>query len=313
MTDSASISHQPVMLQEVLAAFVALQPGHFLDATFGGGGHSRALLEAHPENTLCVLDCDPEAIERAQALALEYPGRVEVHHLNFADLEHLETAPWKGALFDFGVSSWHFDQTDRGFSFRHDAPLDMRLNPQAGIPASRFLESADSEELVAAVRNFGEEPRWRRVVEAIVAARGSGRLQRTLSFAELVEGALGGRKPWERIHPATRTFQGVRMAVNDELAAIERGLPAAFARLQPGGRIAAISFHSLEDRLVKRYFRRLAGKAEHQRDNRPEQLRSKQAVLLGSKPQQAGEAEVAANPRSRSAKLRIVEKLETAA
>jgi 16S rRNA (cytosine1402-N4)-methyltransferase len=308
VSPAGSSGHLPVLCDEVIDGLEAEAGGRFLDGTFGWGGHSRALLEAHPEVTVLALDCDPEAVERAAPLIDHFPGRLEVRHLNFRDLGTLPEGDFDGILFDFGVSSSHLDDPLRGFSFRADAPLDMRLNPQTGIPASEFLERANREDLVEAVRHFGEEPRWRRVVKAIEGARGSGQLQRTLSFAKLVEDAVGGRRPQDRIHPATRTFQGIRIAVNGELEAIEAGLPSAFARLRPGGRLAAISFHSLEDRIVKRLFRRLAGKAEHFRDALPEQLRKREAEILTRKPLVATESERAFNPRSRSAKLRILRK-----
>jgi 16S rRNA (cytosine1402-N4)-methyltransferase len=287
--------------------------GTFLDATFGGGGHTRALLEADDRNVVVALDCDPEAIERGRRLQEAFPGRLTLHHMNFEDLGQLEEDGFIGILFDFGVSSYHFDEARRGFSFREDGPLDMRLNPETGISASAFLETASHQELVEAVRNFGEEPRWRKVVAAIEAARGTGQLERTLPFAELVEKVLGGRRPGDRIHPATRTFQGIRIAVNRELAVIEAALPAAFAKLCLGGRIAAISFHSLEDRIVKRFFRRMAGRPEHGRDSRPSQFRVRQAGLVTRKPVVADEEEMARNPRARSAKLRVLEKERKAA
>lgn len=287
--------------------------GTYLDATFGGGGHTRALLEADERNYVVALDCDPEAIERGRQLQKAFPGRLTLHHMNFEDLEQLDEDGFIGILFDFGVSSYHFDEAHRGFSFREDGPLDMRLNPEAGITASTFLETADHQELVEAVRNFGEEPRWRKVVAAIEAARGTGQLERTLAFAELMEKALGGRRPGDRIHPATRTFQGIRIAVNRELSVIETALPSAFAKLREGGRIAAISFHSLEDRIVKRFFRKMAGRPEHGRDSRPAQFRVRQAALVTRKPVVADDEETARNPRARSAKLRVLEKERKAA
>ena len=300
--------HAPVLCEEVMEAFAERSPGRFLDATFGGGGHSRALLEGDPDNHVVALDRDPAASTRAEALQAAFPERFRFHDMNFAELDQLEEADFSGILFDFGVSSFHFDEAGRGFSFREDASLDMRMDPREGRPAWHFLESADHRELVRAVREYGEEPRWRKIVSAIEAARGGTQLRRTRSFAELVETAVGGRRPQERIHPATRTFQGVRIAVNAELEAIETALPAAFAKLAGGGRLAAISFHSLEDRIVKRFFRRMAGKAEHAGDHRPEQLRTRRAHLLTRRPIEADEAERRRNPRSRSAKLRILEK-----
>jgi 16S rRNA (cytosine1402-N4)-methyltransferase len=313
MGERAANGHAPVLLEAVLGFLAEGRSGTFLDATFGGGGHARALLDADPRNRVVALDCDPEAIARARILQETYPGRLVTHHLNFEDLGSLEETDFLGILFDFGVSSFHLDDGSRGFSFREDAPLDMRLNPQSGQPASAFLQGASHQELARAVRDFGEEPRWRRVVAAIESARGSGSLERTGAFAELVEAAVGRRRPGERIHPATRTFQGVRIAVNRELAVIEAALPEAFAKLAMGGRLAAISFHSLEDRIVKRFFRRMAGRPEHGRDSTPGQFRTRQARILTARPVVADAAETARNPRSRSAKLRVLEKERMAA
>ncbi len=316
MTDvgtGESSGHEPVLLGPVVAFLTEGRCGTYLDATFGGGGHTRALLEADRRNSVVALDWDPEAIERGRLLQAAFPGRLTLHHLNFEDLGQLGEDGFTGILFDFGVSSYHFDEARRGFSFREDGPLDMRLNPEAGVPASDFLRTASHSELVQAVRDFGEEPRWRRIVTAIEDSRGSGRLERTLAFAALVEEAVGGRRPTERIHPATRTFQGVRIAVNRELSVIESALPAAFDKLLDGGRLAAISFHSLEDRIVKRFFRRMAGRPEHGRDSLPGQFRVRQAELLTRKPVVADEAETSRNPRSRSAKLRVIEKERKAA
>jgi 16S rRNA (cytosine1402-N4)-methyltransferase len=301
------------LLEAVLRHLAEGRSGVFLDATFGGGGHTRALLEADDRNTVVALDCDPEAIARGQALQAAYPGRLALHRMNFAELGALAERDFLGILFDFGVSSHHLDNPQRGFSFREDAPLDMRLNPEAGLPASAFLQTADHTELTQAVRDFGEEPRWRRVVAAIEAARGGVALERTLAFADLVEKAVGRRRPGDRIHPATRTFQGVRIAVNRELAVIEAALPAAFDKLAVGGRLAAISFHSLEDRIVKRFFRRMAGRPEHGRDSTPVQNRTRLARMLTNKPVMADTEETARNPRSRSARLRVLEKERQAA
>lgn len=305
--------HAPVLLEETLEVLgqhrAALEPARFLDCTFGGGGHSRAILQRFPGCELYGIDTDPEAAPRAEALAAEFPGRVHFRDANFEAIPDLPLGgSFSGILFDFGVSSFHFDTAGRGFSFRMDAPLDMRLNPRAGQSAAEFLETADAEELVVAVRNYGEEPRWRRLVQAIIDARGTGRLQRTLGFAELVEQAVG-KDPRSRIHPATRAFQGIRIAVNDELGVIERALPAAFERLAPGGVLAVISFHSLEDRIAKRFFRRMAGQPESRRDFAPQQSRVRQADLLNRRPVEASETELAANPRARSAKLRALIKV----
>jgi 16S rRNA (cytosine1402-N4)-methyltransferase len=213
-------------------------------------------------------------------------------------------------FFDFGLSSFQLDDADRGFSFRADAPADMRMNHGTGLSAAEFLETADEAALIRAVRNYGEEPRWRRVVAAIQSARGSGKLQRTQTLAALVAEAVG---PTPRgryaVHPATRTFQGIRIEVNDELSAIERGLPAAFDRLLPGGVLAAISFHSLEDRIVKRFCRRMAGRPEHSHDSRTMDERETRAVMIATRPFKPGADEIAHNPRSRSARMRAIRKL----
>jgi 16S rRNA (cytosine1402-N4)-methyltransferase len=308
MEEAASKGHIPVLFEPVLRHLTADRRGCYLDATFGGGGHSEGILEADPSNSVVALDCDPDAQKRAEALIGKWAGRLRFHRLNFEEIGSLEEGPFIGALFDLGVSSFHFDEAQRGFSFQQEGPLDMRMDPENGPSAATFLQRSSYDELVEAIRGFGEEPRWRKVVAAIESARGTPALERTLAFAELVESALGGRRPQDKIHPATRTFQGVRIAVNRELAVIERALPAAFGKLEPGGRLAVISFHSLEDRIVKRTFRRLAGRPEHRGDSRTQDQRQIEGRLLTSKPLVADAAECTRNPRSRSAKLRIIEK-----
>lgn len=302
--------HVPVLLHEAID-LLRLRPGaRILDGTFGGGGHSRAFLEAAQDLTVVALDRDPEAQVRAEAMESAFGERFRMYRLNFGELEKLDESGFHGIFFDFGLSSFQLDTVARGFSFRADAPLDMRMDPQSGMSAADFLETADEEALVRAVRNYGEEKRWRRVVEAILQARGTGRLQRTQALASLVAEVVGptprGRKA---VHPATRTFQGIRLEVNDELGAIERGLPAAFDRLLPGGVLAAISFHSLEDRIVKRFCRRMAGRPEHGRDSRTQDERETLAEMIATRPITPGEAEIANNPRSRSARMRAIRKL----
>jgi 16S rRNA (cytosine1402-N4)-methyltransferase len=298
----------PVLVKEVLELLGqnrVVGAKRYLDCTFGGGGHTRALLEADAAASVTAMDRDPAAGKRAAELTAKYGERFHFYDRAFSRMDELTEAGYAGVLFDLGVSSFQLDEAARGFSFRQAAPVDMRLDPRAGVPAAEFLESASREALVAAVRDAGEEPRWRRVVEAIVRARGTGRLGRTDTLAELVAEAVGqppGRPA--RLHPATRTFQGLRIALNEELVELETALPKAVAKLAPGGVLAVISFHSLEDRIVKRFCNRLAGRAEHANDATPAQFREAKAELLARRPTEASESEVAANPRSRSAKLR---------
>lgn len=302
--------HIPVLLKEVLENFDLKGSKKVLDCTFGGGGHTRAFLEAFSGIKVVAIDKDPQAGERAKGLLEEYGDRIEFYDMSFDEIDQIKEDEFDCIIFDLGVSSFQLDEPQRGFSFRYEADIDMRLDPRGGPSAAEFLEKATHEDLVKAVRNYGEEECWKRVVSAIEKARGSGVLKSTQSFAELVAEAIGNkprRKP-SKIHPATKTFQGIRMAVNDELGQIEEALPKAFDKLAIGGVLAIISFHSLEDRLIKRFFRRMAGRPEHRRDSIPQDMRQQYAKLINSRPIIASREEVAENPRSRSAKLRILKK-----
>ena len=305
-----SEGHQPVLLHEVLEFLAPRAGGRYLDCTFGGGGHTRAILTAAAETQVVALDRDPAAARRAAVLDEEFAGRFALINRDFGQLGEFDLGAFDGVLFDLGVSSFQFDDASRGFSFREDAPADMRMDPRAGVPAAQWLETATMEMLIHAIRDCGEERHWRRVVRAIQGARSTGALRRTGSLAALIAAAIPARdRHTARLRPATLSFQGIRIALNDELGALGRGLPAALARLRAGGVLGVISFHSLEDRLVKQHFRRWCGQPESADDATPQQLRTRVAEPLTRRPVTPRESEIAANPRSRSAKLRALRKL----
>ncbi|HET6519762.1 MAG TPA: 16S rRNA (cytosine(1402)-N(4))-methyltransferase RsmH, partial [Geminicoccaceae bacterium] len=256
--------HVPVLLDEVLDALAPRPGGVYLDATFGAGGYSRALLDAAPGCRVVAVDRDPEAVARGRALAAERPGLAVIEG-RFGDLGGLLPAAGvrslDGAVFDLGVSSAQLDDPARGFSFAADGPLDMRLGPgEHGPTAADVVNGAGEAELARILADYGEEPAARRIARAIVRRRARAPFRRTRELAELVGGVLGGPRRHGRTDPATRTFQALRIHVNDELGELERGLEAAEGLLRaPGGRLAVVAFHSLEDRIVKRFLAERAG------------------------------------------------------
>ena len=304
------VGHVPVLLDECMDYLNPRKGGSFADLTFGGGGHSRAILEANEANTLLAFDCDPDARVRAEEVSREFGDRFQFNDLSFREMDKVSSpSEFDGVLMDLGISSFQLMEPNKGFSFRLDAPIDMRLDPRVGQSAADFLETASRESLVRAVREYGEERRWNRVVNAIIEARGSGELTRTMSAAEVVSRAVGGSKSRQRIHPATKTFQGIRIAINGELESLAMTLPKAFRALKVGGTIAVISFHSLEDRIVKRFMRKMAGRPEHRGDSGYQQERVAYAELFQTKAILPTKAEVERNPKSRSARLRVMRKV----
>jgi 16S rRNA (cytosine1402-N4)-methyltransferase len=313
---TAAAGHVPVMLAEVLG-FLAPGPGRtYLDATFGGGGYTRAILAA-AGCTVFALDRDPDAIARGAALAAAHPGRLHLIEGRFGDMVSLLAArgvtALDGVVFDFGVSSFQLDEAARGFSFRADGPLDMRME-RRGPSAADLVASLSERELATLLVEFGEERHARRVARAILRARAEAPIETTARLAAIVRSAVP--RSDDGIDPATRSFQALRIAVNDELGEIARGLEAAISLLGPGGRIIAVSFHSLEDRIVKRALAEAAGRGANPSRHDPAALAASRPApmlrLLTPKPLGPGEAETAANPRARSARLRAGERLAEA-
>ncbi|MDO1529521.1 16S rRNA (cytosine(1402)-N(4))-methyltransferase RsmH [Fulvimonas sp. R45] len=304
----AELRHIPVMLDEAVEGLAVQAGGRYLDGTFGRGGHARAVLSRlGPGGRLLLMDRDPAAIAAAQAAFAGEP-RVSIRHANFSSLaEWDETAAGlDGVLLDLGVSSPQLDEAARGFSFMADAPLDMRMDTSQGESAADFLAHADEREIADVLWQFGEERFSRRIARAIAERRAEAPITRTGELAALVERAVGRREPGK--HPATRSFQALRIRVNGELDAVRRGLDAALSRLKPGGRLAVISFHSLEDRIVKQFIRDRSGRVQGSRRGPPVAAKPAELAPVG-KAQFPSDAELAANPRARSAVLRVAEKL----
>jgi 16S rRNA (cytosine1402-N4)-methyltransferase len=301
--------HQPVLYHETILALQPKNGGRYVDGTVGAGGHARGILEASaPGGRLLGLDVDPQALALARETLAPYGERVCLAQASYASLpEQLAKLDWQtvdGILLDLGLSSMQLDTPERGFSFSHDAPLDMRFDPHSALTAADLVNELPEDELADLLYRYGEEPAARRIAHAIVGARP---LRTTLELASVIEALLPRRG---RIHPATQTFQALRIAVNAELEQVEAALPKAVASLRSGGRLAVISFHSLEDRLVKEYFRRESRNCLCP-PRQPICTCGHRAILkeVNRKPLTPGADEISANPRARSAKLRIVEKL----
>ena len=306
--------HIPVLLDEAMSYLAPRDGGRYIDATFGGGGHSRVLLEqSAPTGRVLAIDADPDAIARAASLSLDYPGRLTTVRGNFRDIEVLargaDFGSVDGILMDLGLSSFQLDQPERGFSFRFPAPLDMRFDAQQGPSAATLVNEYDETDLANLIFEYGEESRSRVIARAIVGARRVEPIETTDRLANIVERAVGGRRG-RAIHPATRTFQALRIAVNDELGALREGLAGAIELLASGARLVVISFHSLEDRIVKTCLRDEATDCicppstpicmcDHHARVR----------ILTRKTVRPSDEEERRNPRSRSAKLRAAERL----
>ncbi|HEY5782687.1 MAG TPA: 16S rRNA (cytosine(1402)-N(4))-methyltransferase RsmH [Lysobacter sp.] len=300
--------HLPVMYAQVLESLRITGNGTYLDGTFGRGGHARGVLQQlGPGGRLLVMDKDPEAIAVAEREFGTDP-RVAIYRGSFAQLAHWsETAGGlDGILFDLGVSSPQLDVAERGFSFGKDGPLDMRMDPDSGLSAAQWLAQADDREIADVLWTYGEERQSRRIARAIVARRGEQPIVRTAQLAELIAQVMP--RGDSKIHPATRSFQAIRIFINRELADLETGLDAALERLKPGGRLAVISFHSLEDRIVKQFILRHS-KAPPANRRMPVEVAFTPTLLAIGGAQKADEAETSANPRARSAVLRVAEKL----
>jgi 16S rRNA (cytosine1402-N4)-methyltransferase len=309
---ASQFEHLPVLLNETIAALSLKQDGKYLDATFGRGGHSRAILSAlSDKGRLLGIDRDPQAIAAGQALAKE-DKRFAIHHGAFSSLaECVHSRLWQGQLdgilMDIGVSSPQLDDAERGFSFMKDGPLDMRMNPNAGISAAEWLATEEMDEIARVLKELGEERFSKRIARAIVETRDEHPITTTKQLAALVDKASPSREKHK--HPATRTFQAIRIHINDELDELKQALEQALDVLAVGGRLVVISFHSLEDRIVKRFFRDQA-----RGDDLPSHFpvtadQLNQRLRIVGKAVKASDEELATNPRARSAVLRVAEKL----
>lgn len=294
--------HIPVLIGPILAA-VGPVTGHWLDGTFGAGGYTRALLDAGAA-TVTGVDRDPLALDMAAAWRADYGDRLRLVAGNFSELDQHAGQPLDGVVLDLGVSSMQLDQAARGFSFAKDGPLDMRM-AQAGTSAADLVNTAAEQALADIIYHYGEERASRRIARAIVAAREAAPITTTLQLASIVAGCLPRPKPGQS-HPATRSFQAIRIAVNTEFNELIEGLMAAERALKPGGMLAVVTFHSLEDRIVKRFFQNRSGRDAQTNRYAPERAEDAARFTLVTKGAVAPDAdEIAANPRARSSKLRV--------
>jgi len=296
LSEQDHVVHQPVLVDEVLECLQPEGGGIFIDLTVGGGGHAQALLERAPSDAVLYgLDRDREILQIAAGRLDQFGERCDLFHGNFSEVDVIFNELEKkagGVLMDLGVSSLQLTRPERGFSFLNDGPLDMRMDPSTPVTAEDFINKAPREELYSALYHLGEEPRAKQVVEAILNERRKRPLLRTTDLKEIVEGVY--KRRGGKIHPATRTFQGVRMAVNRELEHLSKGLAAAFGLLRPAGRLAVISFHSGEDRIVKEFLKA--------------RVRDGEADLLSKKVIRPTTRELRRNRRSRSARMRTARK-----
>lgn len=302
--------HVPVMLADVLDVLKPRDGGIYVDGTFGAGGYTRAILGS-ADCAVLAIDRDPSAILRGRALESEFGSRLTLIEGCFGDMERLVRAlgheTVDGVVFDVGVSSMQIDQAERGFSFQQDGPLDMRMSGE-GPSAADAVNHLDESDLARIIAVYGEEKRARAVARAIVAAREEAELHRTLELAEIVSRVIG-RRPQDKIHPATRTFQALRIFVNDELGELARGLSGAETLLHEGGRLAVVAFHSLEDRIVKRFLVERTGRAGRANRYMPASEEIEPSFReIAHKARKASEAEIETNVRARSAKLRAAER-----
>jgi 16S rRNA (cytosine1402-N4)-methyltransferase len=311
--------HQPVLLGEVLSLLAPRDGGIYVDGTFGAGGYSRAILES-ADCRVWGIDRDPGAVAAGSSLAARFAGRLNLIAGRFGEMPALlaeqGVTVTDGVALDLGVSSMQLDQAERGFSFRFDGPLDMRMGGD-GPSAADLVNGLDEAELADVIFRYGEEKRARAIARAIVARRQQAPITRTSELADIVRGVLRGRGGHGRdgIDPATRTFQALRMAVNDELGELERGLAGAEALLKAGGRLAVVSFHSLEDRPVKNFLRQRSGRAPQASRHLPATSEGRAPTFRRCPGDEAtpSQAEITANPRARSARLRGAERTEAPA